>query len=228
MVGLQSTQARLQRGDYLLAVVAGTVRITRVGLVGELGAEHEPVAAPFEQVAEDGFRSPVGVDVGGVDDIAASVSEQVQHPRADLWGCPPAPVFTKRHGAQRHLRDPHARLTQKPVTHGLRKPPRARRVVDRCCPTLARSCQRRHWWPGACLTDHVHELARLKDLILRNAREARTWTALTGVSVLRSPTTTEPMGDVTEPTVAVIAQGAKETALNGRTFAYGPGKFVIT
>ena len=78
------------------------------------------------------------------------------------------------------------------------------------------------------MTDHVHELTRLKDLILRNAREARTWTALTGVSVLRSPTTTEPMGDVTEPTVAVIAQGAKETALNGRTFAYGPGQFVIT
>jgi AraC-like DNA-binding protein len=74
----------------------------------------------------------------------------------------------------------------------------------------------------------VDELARLKDLILRNARGARTWTALTGVSVLRSPTTTEPLGDVTEPTVAVIAQGAKETALNGHTFAYGPGQFVIT
>jgi hypothetical protein len=48
MVGLQSTQARLDRGDDLLAVVAGTVRITRVGLVGELGGEHEPVAAPLE------------------------------------------------------------------------------------------------------------------------------------------------------------------------------------
>jgi hypothetical protein len=83
-VGLQSTQARLDRGDDLLAVVAGAVRITRVGLVGELGGEHEPVAAPFEQIAEDGFRRPVGVDVGGVDDIAASVSEQVQHPRTDL------------------------------------------------------------------------------------------------------------------------------------------------
>ena len=71
-------------------------------------------------------------------------------------------------------------------------------------------------------------MARLKELILRNAREARTWTALTGVSVLRTPTTTEPLGDVTEPTVAVIAQGRKETALNGRTFAYGPGEFVIT
>src|SRR3979490_3525654 len=117
MAGLQSTQARVDGGDYLLAVVAGTVGISRVGWVGELGGEHESVAAPFEQLAEDGFRRPVGVDVGGVDDIAASVSEQVQHPRADIWGCPPAPVFTEGHGAQRHLRDPHAGLTQKSVTH---------------------------------------------------------------------------------------------------------------
>jgi len=36
------------------------------------------------------------------------------------------------------------------------------------------------------------------------------------------------VGDVTEPTVAVVAQGAKETALNGRTYAYSAGQFVIT
>src|ERR1700736_2526952 len=111
VVGLQSTQARFDRGDYLLAVVAGTVRITRVGLVGELGGEYEPVAAPFEQLAEDRFRRPVGVDVGGVDDVAASVGEQVQHPRADIWGCPPAPILTERHRAQLNLRDPYAGLT---------------------------------------------------------------------------------------------------------------------
>src|ERR1700716_2659350 len=110
----------------------------------------------------------------------------------------------------------------------LRRPSRTRRVVDQCCPTLARSCQCRQGWPAACLTNRVEELARLKDLILHIANGARTWTALTGVSVLCSPTTTEPLGDVTEPTVAVIAQGAKETALNRRNFAYGPGQFVIT
>src|ERR1700730_15214269 len=51
---------------------------------------------------------------------------------------------------------------------------------------------------------------------------------LPGVSVICSPTTTEPLGDVTEPTVAVVARGAKETALNGRTFIYSAGQFVIT
>src|ERR1700694_2694443 len=74
----------------------------------------------------------------------------------------------------------------------LSRPPRAHRVVDRCCPSLARSCQRRQCQPAACLTNHVDELARLRDLILRIARGARTWTDLTGVSVLCSPTAPEP------------------------------------
>ena len=73
----------------------------------------------------------------------------------------------------------------------------------------------------------MDELARLKELINRNARGARTPTALPGVSVMCSPSTTRPLGDVTEPTLSVIAQGRKETALSGRTFAYGPGQFVI-
>src|ERR1700674_5682303 len=150
MVGLQSTQARLDRGDYLLAVVARTVRITRVGLVGELGGEHEPVAASFEQLAEDGFRCPVGVDVGGVDDVAASVSEQVQHPRAGLWGRPPAPVLAEGHGAQRHLRDPHAGLAQKPVTHEI---PSILWIVCACAwlqETTASSPRGRSMLPDSC------------------------------------------------------------------------------
>src|ERR1700730_2324904 len=66
-------------------------------------------------------------------------------------------------------------------------------------------------------------------MIIRHAGEGvpRTF-LLPGVSVICSRTTTAPLGDVTEPTVAVVAQGAKETALNGRTFSYGAGQFVIT
>src|SRR3984893_16165602 len=66
-------------------------------------------------------------------------------------------------------------------------------------------------------------------MIIRHAGEGvpRTF-LLPGVSVICSPTTTEPLGDVTEPTVAVVARGAKETALNGRTFTYSAGQFVIT
>ena len=69
---------------------------------------------------------------------------------------------------------------------------------------------------------------RLKELIVRNAGEGVTRTALLPrVSVLCSPTTTERLGEVAEPALAVVAQGAKEVALNGRTFAHGAGQYVI-
>jgi hypothetical protein len=73
----------------------------------------------------------------------------------------------------------------------------------------------------------MHELGRLKELIARHAGEGLTPTTLPGVSVFRATAVTEPLGEVAEPTVAVIAQGVKQTALNGRTFAYGPGQLTI-
>jgi AraC-like DNA-binding protein len=74
----------------------------------------------------------------------------------------------------------------------------------------------------------VDELARLKESITRHAGEGVTRTLLPGgVSVVCSPNTSEPLGDVAEPTLAVVAQGVKETTLNGRRFTYGVGQFLI-
>ena len=73
----------------------------------------------------------------------------------------------------------------------------------------------------------MDELARLKELIRRHSGEGVTRTALPGVSVLRPPRATEPLGDVVEPTLGVIAQDIKQTTLNGHTFTYGPGQFLI-
>jgi len=73
----------------------------------------------------------------------------------------------------------------------------------------------------------MDELARLRASITRHVGDGVTRTALPGVSVLRSPTTTEPLGDVVGPTLGVVVQGVKETALNGRAFTYGPGQFLI-
>jgi hypothetical protein len=66
----------------------------------------------------------------------------------------------------------------------------------------------------------VDALAALKESITRHAGEGLIGT-LPGVSVVCSPTTTEPLCAVAEPTLAVVAQGVKETTLNGRTFTYG-------
>ena len=76
-------------------------------------------------------------------------------------------------------------------------------------------------------TERVHETARLTELIGRHAREGLTPTTLPGVCLLRATATTEPLGEVAEPAVAVIAQGAKETALGGRVFPHGAGQFAI-
>jgi AraC-like DNA-binding protein len=73
----------------------------------------------------------------------------------------------------------------------------------------------------------VDALARLKQSITRHAGEGLTATALPGVSVVCSRTTTEPWCGVTEPTLAVVAQGAKETTLNGRTYSYSTGQFLV-
>ena len=70
-------------------------------------------------------------------------------------------------------------------------------------------------------------LAGLRESITRHAGDGRTPTALPGVSVICSPTCTQPLEDVIEPTLSVIAQGVKETELNGRTFTYGPGQFLV-
>jgi AraC-like DNA-binding protein len=73
----------------------------------------------------------------------------------------------------------------------------------------------------------MDELARLRVAITRHAGVGMTGTALPGVSVFCSPTTTEAVGDMVEPTLAIVAQGVKETALNGRPFTYGPGQFLV-
>ena len=73
----------------------------------------------------------------------------------------------------------------------------------------------------------MNALADLSESITRHAGQGVTPTALPGVSVVCSPTTTEPLCGVAEPTLAVVAQGVKDTTLNGRTFTYGAGQFLV-
>lgn len=73
----------------------------------------------------------------------------------------------------------------------------------------------------------MHETARLAELISRHAGDGLTPTPLPGVRLLRATATTEPLGEVAEPAVAVIAAGAKETVLNGRVFPHGAGQYAI-
>jgi AraC-like DNA-binding protein len=73
----------------------------------------------------------------------------------------------------------------------------------------------------------MDELAALRESIARHAGDGLTRTALPGISVVCTTTTTEPLCGIAEPTLAVVAQGVKNTTLNGRTFIYGAGQFLV-
>jgi AraC-like DNA-binding protein len=73
----------------------------------------------------------------------------------------------------------------------------------------------------------VESLAQLRALIARHAGVGVTRTALDGVVVMASETTTEPVFTIAEPALGVVAQGVKETVLGERVFAYGPGQFLV-
>jgi AraC-like DNA-binding protein len=73
----------------------------------------------------------------------------------------------------------------------------------------------------------VDSLAQLRALIARHAGDGVTETALDGVVVMSSETTTEPLTVMSQPALAVVAQGVKETALGERVFAYGAAQFLV-
>jgi AraC-like DNA-binding protein len=73
----------------------------------------------------------------------------------------------------------------------------------------------------------MESLAELRRLISRHAGAGVTRTALDGVTVMASETTTRPIGSVSEPALAVVAQGAKRTVLGDSVFAYGAGQYLI-
>src|SRR5439155_15491928 len=70
-------QARIEGADQVLAAVAGGVRVG-VHRRGELRPEHDAVTPATKQPAEHLFAPPVGVLVGGVDEITAGIEEAVE------------------------------------------------------------------------------------------------------------------------------------------------------
>jgi AraC-like DNA-binding protein len=71
--------------------------------------------------------------------------------------------------------------------------------------------------------ENQDEVARL---ITRHAGKGVTETELPGVFVMRSETTTEPLGHVVRPSLAFVIGGAKDAWLAGRRFHYGAGQYL--
>src|SRR3954469_20086065 len=70
-------------------------------------------------------------------------------------------------------------------------------------------------------------MTRLQELIARHAGDGVTPTALPGVSVMAGPATTEPIGALAEPALAVVAQGSKRTVLGDVVYEYGAGEYLV-
>ena len=67
----------------------------------------------------------------------------------------------------------------------------------------------------------------LRTLIARHATPSMFVPALPGVRLMRSDRTTQPIHDVCEPTIAVVAQGVKQSVLGDRLFTYAAGDYLV-
>jgi len=115
-IGAQPAQAGIQGLDEVLPMVA-----SRVGIVGPacqrvFGRQDDAFPAAFKELPELLLRLPVGVVVGGVDEVAAAVEEEVEHPARLGQLRPPAPALAERHRAQGDLADAKGRARKQPVS----------------------------------------------------------------------------------------------------------------
>jgi len=70
-------------------------------------------------------------------------------------------------------------------------------------------------------------LTELRTLIARHAKPDQYTTVVEGVRVITSAVTTQSMHHVTEPTLAVVAQGAKRAIVGDKVFEYATGQYLV-
>jgi hypothetical protein len=119
-VGLQPLQAGLDRLDHGLAAVADGENTGRaIDTQSELGGEHEIVATPFQQMAEQLFRFSELVGVGRVDEVTARFDIALED-AACLRGIRAvAPFGAEIAGTEHKLRDAEASMSSEQlVAHG--------------------------------------------------------------------------------------------------------------
>jgi len=71
------------------------------------------------------------------------------------------------------------------------------------------------------------DLADLRDRIAQLAAGYSRPRRIDGLTVFSATRTTVPLGNVTEPVMALVAQGAKRSVLGGQVFDYAAGQFLI-
>jgi AraC-like DNA-binding protein len=80
---------------------------------------------------------------------------------------------------------------------------------------------------GLRLTGGMSDLAELRDRIAWLAAGYPRPRQVGGMKVFTTTRTTAPLGNVAEPVVSLVAQGAKRSVLGRRTFDYAAGQFLV-
>ena len=80
------------------------------------------------------------------------------------------------------------------------------------------------WLTGPVITASLPEL---RDLIARLAAGYPRGRLIDGVKVFATTGVTAPLGNVAEPVVALVAQGAKRSVLGSRAYDYAAGQFLV-
>ena len=110
VVGSQPLEARLHRLHHVLAVVAGRVRVCSRNTVGVFRGQYNALTVALHKFAQKRFARPVGVDIGSVDKIAASLAKRVVHFSRLILGRAPAPVVPEGHRSERQFRHPKSAI----------------------------------------------------------------------------------------------------------------------
>jgi AraC-like DNA-binding protein len=84
-----------------------------------------------------------------------------------------------------------------------------------------------HLGASAWFDETVDRLDALRAQITRLARHNASSTMIDGVRVLSTDRVTEPLGTVTEPCMALVAQGAKRSMLGEQIFDYQSGQYLV-
>ncbi|MBZ0172836.1 MAG: hypothetical protein K8E66_10680, partial [Phycisphaerales bacterium] len=111
VVGLEAAEGFIDRGDHALAPAAAGVGVAREHVAGALGGDDESVApggVAADVVADDFFGVALGVDVGGVEEVAAAIEIGVDDFLGGLDIGAPAPVEAEGHGAEAEGADAEA------------------------------------------------------------------------------------------------------------------------
>ena len=117
VVGLQPPEARFHSLHHILTLIAGRIRIGARSGSRVFRGQHHTLAMVLHKLAEKRFARPIGVRVGGVDEIPPRLAKGVVHPARLVLDRTPAPFLAEGRGAERGLRNPESGVAQKSVFH---------------------------------------------------------------------------------------------------------------